>query len=223
MANKPNYVKGTTPKGIAKYPRLTEPDTKFNKSGVFSTKLILSAEDAAPLMEVIDKEIEKAYTEKVDKLKADGKAALAKKAKRADPPYLAVCDDEGNETGEVEFSFKMNHQFTKKDGTVEKRTPLLFDAKGHKIQGKTSVWGGSEIKVAYQLVPFDSPVAGTGVSARLNAVQIIKLVSGTGGTASSFGFGEEEGYEASEDEEDAPFSEDQDQEQHSADSEEDDF
>ena len=37
----------TSPKGIAVWPRLNEPDTKFKATGEFSTKLAYEADDAA--------------------------------------------------------------------------------------------------------------------------------------------------------------------------------
>ena len=46
------------------------------------------------------------------------------------------------------------------------------------------IWGGSLMKVAYQLIPYNSPAIGAGVSARLKAVQITKLVEGSGSTSS---------------------------------------
>lgn len=203
-AKKPQYIKGTI-KGVAKYPRLNEPDTKFNAQGVFSVKLILTQEDATPLMETIDTLMTKTFDEKVADMKANNKSpALIKKVKQADTPYQEVFDEDGNATGEYEVTFKMNHKFTKKDGTVETRRPKLFDANGAEIKGVApSIWGGSVLTVAYQLVPFDSPVAGIGVSMRLQAVQINKLVSGSGGTAESYGFGKDGDYEAAAAEDDA--------------------
>lgn len=203
-AKKPTFIKGTI-KGTAKYPRLNTPDTKFNANGVFSVKLILTQEDATPLMEAVDGVMNKGYDEKLAQMKADGKSpALIKKVKLSDTPYQEVYDEEGNPTGEFEVTFKMNHKITKKDGTVETRKPKLFDAQGAEIKGVApSIWGGSVLTVAYQLIPFDSPVAGVGCSMRLQAVQINTLVSGTGGTAESYGFGKDGDYEAAVAEDDA--------------------
>jgi hypothetical protein len=44
----------TTPKGRALWPRLNEPDTKFKEEGEYSVKLILPADKAEPLMQLID-------------------------------------------------------------------------------------------------------------------------------------------------------------------------
>ena len=62
--------------------------------------------------------------------------------------------------------------------TQEKFTqrPQLLDAKKNPIASNTSIWGGSIMKVAYQPVPYYTPMLGAGVSLRLKAAQIIKLV-----------------------------------------------
>ena len=57
------------------------------------------------------------------------------------------------------------------------------------------IWGGTEAKVAYQIIPYFVGSIGAGVSLRLKAVQILSLVTGEG-NASSFGFKEEQGFEA---------------------------
>lgn len=192
---KPKMEKFTTPKGVAVYPRLTEPDTKFNAAGVFSVKLRLSAEDAQPLIDKIDALIQEKYAaDQAELMKGDGKAkAKAKSMKYADKPYKAAVDDNGDETGEYEFNFKMNHQVTdKKTGKVSLLYPKIFDAAGKELKPAPAIWGGSIIKVAGQFNPFNTTV-GVGVSMRLGAVQVIELVSGGGGNATSYGFGEEEG------------------------------
>ena len=71
----------------------------------------------------------------------------------------------------------------------------MFDATGKPIAKDTIVWGGSEMKVSYELVPYHTTLVGAGVSLRLKAAQILKLVSGEGAAASSYGFSKEEGFE----------------------------
>jgi len=59
-----------------------------------------------------------------------------------------------------------------------------------------SIWGGTVGKVAFEVMPyFNNAQCEGGLSLRLDAVQIIELVSGGGKSASAYGFGEEEGYE----------------------------
>lgn len=219
MTDKVKYYNGITPRGIAKFPRLNKPDTKFNAAGVYSVKLVLSEEDAAPLKEAIDTEAQKAYEAAVEELKKKGKATLAAKLKLAEPSYTDVLDEDGEPTGQVEFNFKTNATFTTKEGEVVSKHVTFFDAKGEKLGGKKrpDVWGGTELKIAFTLMPYSNAATKTaGVSQRLNAVQILKLVSSGGGTAESYGFGKEDGYEASEAEEDSPFADSEGAEQSGA-------
>ena len=43
-------ISGVTPIGVAMYPKLTEPDYKFNTAGVYSVKLQLTEEEAEPII-----------------------------------------------------------------------------------------------------------------------------------------------------------------------------
>jgi hypothetical protein len=186
-------------RGIAVYPWLKKPDTKFDADGVFKTDLRVSEEDAQALIEIITEAQNEAKEEAEKKAKAK-----RKKAKEADLPYSEALDEDGEETGEVMFRFKSKASGTsKKTGKRWSRTLPLFDAKGKKT--KVSVYGGSEIIVAFTAQPWVNPKMEYGVKLQLEAVQIIDLVTGGGGgSASSYGFGEEDGFDASdaEDEED---------------------
>ena len=90
-----------------------------------------------------------------------------------------------------------------KNGDEFEQAPKLFDAKQNELdRKKVSVWGGSKMKVNFEVVPYMAAATkSAGITLRLRAVQVIELVSGGGGNAESYGFGEEEGY-ANE----APFS-----------------
>ena len=115
-----------------------------------------------------------------------------KKIKEGDVPY-SVNDD----TGKVTVRFKLKAKVTPKQGDPFEQRPALFDAKGKPIGPDAKIGGGSKVKVAYELVPYYTAIAGAGVSLRLKAVQVIDLVEFSGGASSeAYGFGEEEGYEA---------------------------
>src|SRR5438093_620032 len=90
-----------TPVGKFAHPRLTTPDTKFNKAGVYGLRLILDAETAEPLVRQIDT----AIRESVMQVKK-GNPSI-KRIKLADKPYMPVLNDNEKETGEVAFNFKM--------------------------------------------------------------------------------------------------------------------
>lgn len=191
---KPKLEKFITKVGTAVYPRLSQPDCKFKVDGEYSAKIRLSDEDAEPMIAKIESLVEAAYKAEQARLIAADKKAQAKTLKYASKPYKAVLDSEGEETGEYEFNIKMKAQYTGKDGTVVKLTPKLFDAATppNALPLSTPIWGGSQIKVAGDYNPFATAI-GVGMSLRLSAVQVIKLVSGSGGDASSYGFGGEAG------------------------------
>lgn len=185
-----------TPAGVAVFPRLTKADTKFNADGIYSLRLRLSKDEAQPIIDKVDELGAQALAEAKAALIKDGKKAAAAKLKlMEDKPYRPSLDDEGNDTGDIELNIKMRAQIKRKDGTVLKMKPDLFDAKGKKLPAGVDVWGGSVVKVAGQYNPFVTP-KGAGCSLRLRAVQVLDLVSGGERNASAYGFGEEEGYEA---------------------------
>lgn len=197
----------TSPEGKAIYPWLNRADTQFNKGGEFKLTLELSPEDAAELTERINVAIDEKFDEQYEKAKPQDKKKMVKQY-----PYENVCDDTGEETGDIGFKFKMNHTVTTKDEETFKQTPALFDKYGKAITD--NIYGGSRVKCAYELVPYyigkDKAV---GCSLRLRAVQVMELVSGSGGTADAFGF----------DTEDAPEAGDVAEEADDADGESDDF
>lgn len=190
-----------TPTGTAVYPWLDAPDTKFNPDGEYRTKLLLPQEAAKELIAEIDRQAAEALAmakvEAVQKAKSKKEEkALLERCKPAKPPYKLVEDDDGNETGEVELSFKTKALVKPKKGDPFKVKPSMFDAKGAEIKPALPLRGGSKIKVAFQIVPFFTALIGAGVTLRLQAVQVIEAVTtGGGGSAASFGFEAEDGYE----------------------------
>ena len=187
MKNK--YTKIVTPIGIAQYPWLSSPDTKFSEVGDYKTNLILSKKDAQDVISMID-------TAREESVKIGAEKSNGKKVKQADPPYYDEVDDDGKPTGNVILQFKCKAKVTTKNGESFENKPTLFDAKG-KPMLNVNVWGGSELKVSAELIPYFTSMVGAGVSMRLRAAQIIKLIEG-GSNSSGYGFKEEEGYEHSE-------------------------
>ncbi len=213
-----------TPKGTAIYPWLHKADTRFNSDGEYHVKLRLPADAEIKVDdEMVDLQeyLEEAVVESFAKAKKEaGSPAKAKKVKKADLPIGSHEDDEGNETGDVLYNFKMRAVVKPKEGEPWTQKPRIFDAKGTALELK-SLFGGSELKVAFQVIPFYTALVGAGISLRLKAVQVLHLVEGDGGTAKSYGFDEDEdGFEAP-DTSDAPFESDDDVKQ--AASEEQDF
>jgi hypothetical protein len=173
MAEK--LIEFTTPKGIAQYPWLSKPDTKFNEEGVYKVDLIIPKADAIPLL----KQINEVFAENVDKQTKKAKGQDVVKAK---PPYWEELDDAKQPTGNVVLRLKSKYK------------PAVFDAKGIPMVD-SNIWGGSELKVNGTIAPYFTSIIGAGVSLRLSAVQVIQYVEGGSGGAQGFGFKEEVGYE----------------------------
>jgi hypothetical protein len=204
---KRDTLKVTSPKATFRYPKLTEPDygnEEYPKpQGEYSVGLILSAEEAKPLIDKLQPVHDKAAEEgqiKFDQLKVQQRKKL--KALTVNPLYTEEYDKETEEpTGNVIFKIKMAASgVNKKTGKKWVRKPTIFDAKGQPIKNPPSIWGGTVGKVSFEAAPYFITGTGTaGVGLYLNAVQIIELRSGGGDDAESYGFGEEEGFQYEED------------------------
>lgn len=187
------YTTVTTPRGVLKYPKLVTADTKFDAEGTYSTKFLLPG----------DEDETKEFMALLDDIYGKGlevfKKENPKKSKTATlvAPYHMEVDDEGNETGNVEFSFKRKATGkSQKTGKTWQNKVALYDAKGKPT--KADPWGGTIAKLSVIIDPperaYSNP-AGVGVTVRLDAVQIIELKAGGERDAKSRGFEEEEGYE----------------------------
>ena len=164
--------------GEAIYPHLVKPDVRFNELGEYKVTLKVAKQDASEMVKEIEKSIE-------DSLAKAEKENKGKSVKSAPKPYKEESDH-------VFFKFKMKASGVNKK-TQEKFTqrPQLLDSKKNPIAPNTSIWGGSIMKVAYQPVPYFTPMLGAGISLRLKAVQVIKLVEGKSDNV----FKEEDGFE----------------------------
>ena len=187
---KNNNVKVVSPVGVSQYAWLTTPDTRFDETGHYKTNLIINAKEAQSLKTQIDAEVKKSVA--LAKEKAKGKAI-----KEAPRPY----DDEmidGKASGNVIFKFKTKAKIIAKDGKVIPNRVALFDSAG-KPMIDANVWSGSEMKVSAELIPYYTAMAGAGVSMRLRAVQVTKLVEGGSSNAKGYGFEKvKDGYEQPE-------------------------
>lgn len=194
-------IKLITPRGIAIFPNITRPDTKFPKNGypVYTGKLAIDS-DAAGLAEFVAK-CEALRDEKVAEVKAELSAAKQgaklKTLKVAPITKPEVDKETGEETGRVIINPKLVSGGKKKDGSEFTQKPDVLDSKGKLISKPPAIYGGSTLKLGVQAFGYynakDNEV---GVSFRLKAAQIIALAE----KRESFAFGAEEGgYEADED------------------------
>jgi hypothetical protein len=184
----------TSPVGTAVFPYLNEPDTKFDARGTYTTKLKAVLEESQPLIDRLNAE----HAKSVAAAKAEN-PKKAKKIKDGPLPYEMETDEEGNETGNVLLKFKLIAQGTRADKTTFTQKPALFDAKGKPLPQGKKVGGGSRIKVAFEINPYFTDIAGAGISLRLRAVQVLELKEWGNRDAAAFGFGQEEGYSADDD------------------------
>ena len=208
MAGQRNNPKAVTPRGVAIYPRLNSPDDKYNKAGEYKTKLALDA-DAAGLADftakveaLIDAKYDEVIAEITDSLTKQGKTARIAKAvaevTKSSPFKAEEDDDTGDETGRILINAKLQAVIETKKGPWV-RKPTIFDARGKAIKNPPMIGSGSEMKLSVELNPyFVAKDKTVGVSFRLEAAQVLKLVTGGSRDAGGYGFGAEEGDELEE-------------------------
>ncbi len=171
----------TTPVGSAFYPRIDTPDTKFNPDGVYSCKLHVTEGEFNAFKLETDAIVKRAYE---DMCREKNKTSLP----IANNSPIRVKD------GNFEIYAKQVARKDTRKGLLEFRVNV-FDAKGKRLEDVPAVGSGSRLKMAVELYPYYTDLNGFGYSLRLKAIQIIDLVEYSGGgTSSSYGFGQEDGF-----------------------------
>lgn len=200
---KPKRPTLISPKGVFKFPSLSKPDygnEKFPKpDGEFKTRLVCAAVDAQPLIDKLMPD----WLAAIELGKADfAKLALPQRKKlgalKEQMFYEEEFDTETEQpTGNVIFNFKTKYKIVdKKTNEVRFNKIGLFDAKGKPLAAGTAIYGGTVGKIAFQTSAYFVAGQGmAGLSLRLSGAQVIELVGPGNRSASSYGFGEEEGYE----------------------------
>lgn len=179
----------STPVGTAVYPRLKNPDTKFNELGQYKSDLSLSLENPATkalldnLLEDYKAHVGKAHPKSPDK---SNRNAF----------YYVEEDEAGEPTGNIVLKLRVTNKKSRKTGEVWDRRPKQFDATLKPID--VNPWGGSKMAVSFEAYCWSND--GTkGFSLQPIGVQIIELVTGDGDGADSLGFAPTSGYTAPED------------------------
>jgi len=183
---KKKHMKLITPKGTAIYPRINEPNRKFDPIGVYSVNLRMTGEDAAEFITTI--------TQVRDEYHADQTKELKKKLKKADLPVMEVVDDQGEDTGEVDLKIKLKAGYEYDGKTITQR-PILVDSKRTPMNNDIRIGSGTTMRCGVEVAPWYMPTNGVGVSLRLRVVQIIDLVEFGGGGVEAYDFKDEEGFE----------------------------
>lgn len=188
MSSQANYL--VSPKGVAVWPKIHEPDFKFDTDGAFSVDLRVdpSLPEVAGFLDELGRRFEEHYAATCQR---EGKKTL----KRAAMPWKPEQDDEGNDTGMVLIRFKRRHKVTsKRTGKTYFYQPAVFDSQRQIMT--EPIGGGSILRVKCEPYGWYSPSLGCGLRLTMAAVQVLQLVP-PGGGASADGFEEEEGYVAS--------------------------
>jgi hypothetical protein len=148
-------VKFTTPIGVARYPKISKPDTTGEYAdNKYKTDVVFSDED----LKVVTKQI-------LDFAKENYSDAEVKKMVGSDNWPIKEAKDK--ETGEVTTFVRFKSQ----------RKPFIFDAKKNKIPDGVEVGGGSRVRVGGVLNAYHKG-SNKGVNIYLNAVQVIELQQG---------------------------------------------
>jgi len=166
--------------GEALYPHLNRPDVKFNEAGEYKVTLKIPEDKAKGMIAMYEKAIQDSISDAETKLNG-------KKVKLAPKPYSI-------DNGMALFKYKMKATgVNRKTKEPFSQKPALFDAKKNPLNPTScNIWGGSKMKIAYNLRAYYSPALGAGVTAQLKAVQIIELVE----SKQSDLFSKEDGFEA---------------------------
>ena len=201
MTEKVKRFKGTTPRGVFVFPKLTEPDFGSKEypdpDGSFKVQLRLPEAVARSLIDSLQGEMDKAVAQGRE---AFAKLPVATRKKLGDITvndfYTPVYDKETEEpTGDVLFRFKAKASGkSKKTGKPWKRVVPLYDARGKIVKGLKEIWSGTEGKISFSAFPYFVAATGAcGLSLALEAAQIIRLSAGGERSASDYGFGAEDG------------------------------
>lgn len=170
----PILASGVTKVGIAVFPHLSIPDTKFDEAGVYKTTLRIKEEDCIELLQVLDECAEKSV-----QLAQQGSRKAPKKA----PPVYSEAEIQGY----FDIRFKSKASFTGRDGARINRKLPIVDGKGMPVPSSVLVTGGSKIALAYDVVPYHTALVGAGITLRIKAVQVLSLAT-EAPTFETFGF-----------------------------------
>lgn len=200
-------VKKTSPRGIASYPWLNTPDTKFGTPGTYKVDLVLdpgSDPEVDAFLDFYEKfkakckvDIIEEVNEKLSSIPDNPKNAKARKELQdlidnidteCGDPLKDQYDDAGELTGKKILSCKSNANFVdKKTGQVIDLKPSAYDAKGNYMEEPPMIKGGSELRLILNFSHYFMASNKTcGISKpKISSYQVIKLSSGGGGD--SFG------------------------------------
>jgi hypothetical protein len=190
------YRKIRSPEGVLVWPHLNKPDDKCVKpDGVYHTKMVVEpGPELDEYLDTLKQELERYIETNPREVKSP---KFGKKLKDfCEPEY----NEEGEETGRFVFNFKLKPKYGK-EGEYS-QAPKMFDVHGNRISELPNVGNGTVAKIHGEMFPYFAATDGvTGVSLRVQNLQLIELVEFT--TDEDNPFGDESGDEA-------PFGDDDD-------------
>ena len=180
-----------TPRGVAVYPALNTPDTKFKPEGEYAVRLAF-VPDAPGVTELVDElkgRLDTLWDEHLTTLDAAKRKQFEKQYSKA-PVFTEEVDKEGDETGRILINFKMKASGkNKKTGKEWTQKPTILDAKGAKMDNPPDIFGGSVLRIGFETTA--GPVPSSKLfylSCRLLAVKVLELVSRGGYSADALVF-----------------------------------
>ena len=182
-----------SPFGVAKYPKLSEPDTRFKEDGEYSVKLLLDPNDqatqnfTASLDDLFSRNLAFHQAQRDQEMRQKGKdPAKAKKIEGATKGWRDDADpDTGELTGSIEVSAKLAAVGrSQKTGKTWENRPVVIDSSKQVIH--VDVGGGSVIRFSAQAYGWFTPQLGAGVSLRLKTVQVKELKTWGGDPVEGF-------------------------------------
>ena len=171
-SNKPFRKTVVTPVGTAVYPWLNTPDTRFGEP-TYKVNLRLEGEEA------------KAFIAQVDAIKEEAKAHLGVNDLVV-PIVPALDDDKQPIPGAFDVKTKAKAHFKQADGSLVENHLTIVDAQKNPMdESAGTIWGGSKLKLALNVGAVSTSIY-SGLMLRINAVQVIDLVTGSQGGANAF-------------------------------------
>lgn len=186
--------KQISPKGeLVGFNAITKPSVTFNPDGVYNANILISKTDGEAI-------IKEALAVRKEQYKTFGKGTTAQDFTRCKPYVVIEKNEDGEivkETPDVQGRYilktDMKATIKCKNGEVIDIKIPVFDAHLKAVKD-IKLGEGSEVRLAFNLEGY-SVASKTGVGAKLKSVQVINLVEyAGGGSAESYGFGEEDGF-----------------------------
>ena len=197
-----------TPQGIARYPWLNTPDTKFGSPGDYKTGLIMDPSQASGYDAFATKYAsfkKRAMADCVEQIQAaldeipDTPQNKAKRAKFSGmisnidevfkDPLTDEYDDTGNLTGSKILDCKSKAEWKDpKSGNVISFKPEQYDSTGKPMESEVMISGGTVLCMKVTLSNYFIPATGIcGIAKpKIHACQVIKL-SSSGSAGGGFG------------------------------------